>query len=516
MEDNNLALLPSQESLLQRLLHIASYSEQLKVVCGPSGSGKSSVVTALVNELDEFNSALVVCPLNADDAEIRRKVLVQLLHDPLFDDEVSLAETMLRVSDGLTKPIHIVIDDAHFMSSGLWAECLVLSQVQCAGKPISITLTADADYVLPLMNQLASGSKELILPIAIDSLSLAEREGLYFGLLSRTEASLFLPRDIVKRQLESQQGTPQEVVNLLELALHGEQKKATKPVKMILSLALMAVLISVGLYYGLSVSGGDPERRQVVFAATKKSSGDLLATYGRKLLDNYWLERHETALLQSKNKVTQSKSSADKLGVSLIVTKPLRLKHSVTSPAEESQSNNEIQPNLVAETAIDETIPDLTAQDVTSEQLLDAKAVLSTRVARTSSPPAKDLRASIEHAQEHQSDPKANVARQLQSQLSPKESVSYQEYTLQLAKLSQKKSLDSVLRVIKGQPDIFVLRQKGYYVVTLGNYKTRAEAEAGMRRITKVSASLQPWLRKWEEIQQIELQNHYPNNEIGK
>ena len=69
-------LLPSQEALLNRLQHISLYGQQLIVLTGEEGAGKTTLVTALLTELEEFSSALVICPKYCDSAEIRRKILV--------------------------------------------------------------------------------------------------------------------------------------------------------------------------------------------------------------------------------------------------------------------------------------------------------------------------------------------------------------------------------------------------------------------------------------------------------
>ncbi|MFT6258023.1 MAG: DamX protein, partial [Cellvibrionaceae bacterium] len=49
MTTPGLLLLPTQEALIQRLQHIASYSEQLLVICGDNGSGKSTLTAALAS-----------------------------------------------------------------------------------------------------------------------------------------------------------------------------------------------------------------------------------------------------------------------------------------------------------------------------------------------------------------------------------------------------------------------------------------------------------------------------------
>ncbi|MDN5370275.1 MAG: DamX protein, partial [Shewanella sp.] len=105
-------LLPSQEALLYRLQHLACYGEQLVLLTGAVGAGKTTLITALANELEDYNLALVACPQHASAAEIRRKIIMQLLPDPLFDDETPLVDTLLRFVPQLQKPLHILLDDA--------------------------------------------------------------------------------------------------------------------------------------------------------------------------------------------------------------------------------------------------------------------------------------------------------------------------------------------------------------------------------------------------------------------
>ncbi|WP_219013288.1 ATP-binding protein, partial [Shewanella algae] len=138
-------LLPSQEALLQRLQHLACYGQQLVLLQGQAGAGKTRLLTALANVLDEHNLALVSCPQHADAAEIRRKLLIQLLPDPLFDDEQPLADTLLRYLGEMRKPIHILIDDADNMPLALWAECLLLTQLQARGEPITLTCSVSPE-----------------------------------------------------------------------------------------------------------------------------------------------------------------------------------------------------------------------------------------------------------------------------------------------------------------------------------------------------------------------------------
>lgn len=218
---NSSFLLPSQDALLQRLQHVVLYGQQLTVLTGDDGCGKTSILTALVEELTEVSSAFVTCPMHCDSAEIRRKILVQLLSEPAFDDEIPMPETLLKLASSLPAASHIVLDDAHYLPLEIWAECIVLSQLSLNGRRITVTLSTTSQYLDSVIAQLPENDVP-ILPMVVEPLDNEEREGLYYILLSRSEQVPFTPRDIVTEQLAKQNGLPAEVVSLFELALNGE------------------------------------------------------------------------------------------------------------------------------------------------------------------------------------------------------------------------------------------------------------------------------------------------------
>lgn len=282
MTASGLLLLPTQEALVQRLQHIASYSEQLLVLCGEKGAGKSTLVAALASELDDYNSALIICPQHADCAEIRRKILVQLISAPIFDDERPLMDTLFRIQSSLGKPLHIIIDDAHLLPKEIWAECILLSQIHCAGKPVAVTMTVEPNFWRELIADLADETRALLLQVSIESLPIAERDGLYQSLLLRCQKTPFIPREIIHKQLEKQSGTPKEVVELLTLAIESPQEISTQK-----SIQFKLVFFSVVVM--LVVLSGWFINQQLLVVEQPKASIELTAEQAerRKQATNY-------------------------------------------------------------------------------------------------------------------------------------------------------------------------------------------------------------------------------------
>ena len=477
-------LLPSQETLLQRLIHAACYNEQLTLIAGEDGSGKTTLVTALVTELEEYNSALVTCPLHADDAEIRRKILVQLLTDPLFDDEVPLADTILRLSSTLTRPLHLVIDDAHFLSQELWAELMILSKLRCADKPITITMTVTPAHMAYQMAQLSSKMKEMILPISIELLTLAEREALYQTLLSRSEQRTFTPREIVKEQLKKQDGTPLEVVSLINLALYGEEPPSKKAYGKVLAISVLGVLLAfivTGWIY-LGKGAQVANQRLSVTALSLQSSAEVTA-YGDKLLKDYFatrLKAYRQSIEAEKLKREGSKASIVTANKPIVTTKP-----ELTEQLEDALAVVNVQTGKQGKL------------DTPAESISDGEKDSSGQALVNSS--------------ETQPQSSVSSASEAPEQvLTPK----YLVYTLQVANLNTEKSLKDVLRKLTGFKDIFVMKRGNRYIVFQGNFKEESTARDAAKKIESEAKLASPWLRQWQQLEQYQLLKHYPDGEI--
>lgn len=467
-------LLPSQEALLNRLQHISLYGQQLIVLTGEEGAGKTTLVTALLTELEEFSSALVICPKYCDSAEIRRKILVQLLADPVFDDELPLPETMLRASSALPSASCIVLDDAHYIPLEIWAECIVLSQMSFAGKTVNITMTAPVEFLNDVLQQLPVDQRQLLLPLDIEPIDSVEREGLYYTLLSRSDAQPFTPRDIVKNRLEMQSGTPKEVVELLELALNGEAENSTaaskfkQPLIAALGLALVVIFL-IWLFVG-----GEQEAEQstkVVFAGAPVLTSPFLADYGKRLLADHFMALEKPRL--SEGKVENDKAFVSELETQL-ADKPRDSK--VLAVDEPIVDSEDVIAEMV-EPAANQTIETFSIKEIETP---------------TPSNQPKDITASIKVQQKPT-----------------------QGYTLQLASVKRLDSLARTLEKIALQDGVKVARYKSRWVVLLGEFATVNQAREQSLKLTANGNISAPWIRKWQDLTEYELQDSVPTREIN-
>ncbi len=462
-------LLPSQEALVERLHHVASYSDQLLVLVGAHGSGKTTLLTALATDFDESNAALVICPMHADNAEIRRKVLVQLVSSPIFDDEISLAETILRVAPKQSKPLHIIIDDAHLLSKELWAECIILNQVQCAGQRIAVTLAVPPTFLADLLPQLPESLRRQILPVSIDPLSLPEREALYQTLLRYSDQNPFTPRDIVRAQLEKQTGTPQEVVALLELALHGQgEKKSVWTQYKVALIGLASVLIALVIWLGLAKPfSSEPIPEVVTYPAV--DSAEFLA-HGKQLLAPYFKQRAES-LTQAL--LAEAVEQADPLAKFHGEAPQVEEEAGIEPPVDEATSKGDS-----TATEVDDAAPAPTEQ---------AKDDAATQMGHAAPEPASAV------------------------SLRPKTG-----YAIQIATVSQRDTVQSLLKKLHNVPEVRVAKYKQFWVVLVGQFNDSQSAQQAAAELVKEYHLSQPLIKKWVELGGYQLQETRSSGEISE
>ncbi|WP_144211967.1 ATP-binding protein [Shewanella donghaensis] len=492
MDIQQTLLLPSQEALVQRLQHIASYSEQLVLVSGAKGSGKTTLVTALASELDNYNSALVICPMHADSAEIRRKILVQLISSPIFDDALPLSDTLMRIQSSLTKPLHIIIDDAHLLPKELWAECLVLTQIQCAGKPVSLTFTVTTQSFAEL-TELTAATKDLLLSVDIEPLSMVEREGLYRTLLVRSNKSPFIPREIIQAQIEKQSGTPAEVIALLNVALEDkvDQKKRWPKfasTAVVGAIVMLTIAVMWFFYDDQDVdSTVDAPQLPVLYSAPNSDVEWFNFFYAQKLLQSWLLEHgylvkinKPDSTIPFEQHIMQNSSISKANNVDTVATDNTELAVIKTSTLNLGLQNNGSASNVDTSSS----------EDIHTDDVDESIAIIE-----------------IDKLQQQSIDPIDEPVKQVDAAVVNNITPLMQRsgYTLQLASVKDQKSLQNILSKLEDEPSLVEAKFKDRYIVLFGQFDDAAEAQSKAIALQSELGLSAPWVRKFSDLKGYQL-----------
>ncbi|MGE4262601.1 AAA family ATPase [Shewanella sp.] len=478
-------LLPSQEALLYRLQHLACYGEQLVLLTGAAGAGKTTLITALANELEDYNLALVACPQHASAAEIRRKIIMQLLPDPLFDDETPLVDTLLRFVPQLQKPLHILLDDADNLPLTLWAECLLLTQLQCAGMAVTLTLTASPEFTKQLLPQLPQQQRQWLLPVNLEPLSLAEREGLYQTLLARSQQQTFTPRSIVIKQLEQQRGTPAEVLQLLQLALQGEPKAVPpKSWHRIVLVALIVVsMLATAIWYTDKMATPLPKQQVASLVVSNQIplSPNLL-----NWLPPAWRPSSETA--------------------AVAVTIPWRERYiEVTAKAIKTTEtvvaaeDSELLRDAAA--TADVTTSDLPV--VNNAQTVELGESSASAPVKTVAAPRPTVTADAENTAG--SKPRNTTVTKAAMPTNAKTTLPKDGYTLQIASVKQLQSVPGQLSVLPEDSQVWLCCNGPWWVIFNGHFSSRQQALKAAK-IIQQRGGAEPWIRPWKTLQNYQPQ----------
>ncbi len=452
-------LLPSQESLLHSLQHMVQYGLQSTVLMGSQGAGKTTIVTALVNKLDKVCSAFVSCPQYAGCNEIRRKILAQLLPEALFDDELPLSDTLPKCADLLAMHTNIVLDDAHFLPLEIWLECLALNRSLAVDKKVSFTFTVQPEFLPELSTQLSESKLKLLLPVAIDALSEDEQESLYYALLKHSDHSSLVPYGVMRKQLGLLPTTVGEVIELFSAALHNEQTEVVAKSKLLPSLVWLFVLAILALGYFMIF----PESKalnlmpQLTMSANASKSNQA---YADLLLAPYFEQRQAHAPLS---------------GVSL---EPVE--KAVKKAANEVAVTRDTKSTKQTETPVHKPV-----------EMNEKEAAAEVAKVATKSKPVKPVSSQNE---------KLPVDLPIKG------------FVLQVASVQNPDSLVPIMKKLGASEQVRIAKYQQWWVVLLGDFDSIKEARQEAVRLQQDLALPEPWVRRWTDLSEFQLQQGLPSS----
>ncbi|WP_299494762.1 ATP-binding protein [uncultured Shewanella sp.] len=522
-------LLPSQEALLLRLQHISLYGEQLILLMGEQGSGKTTLVTTLLDTLDEHSLALVTCPKHCDSHEIRRKILIQLLKEPIFDDELTLSESLLQVVDSLPESVCIVIDDADNMPTEMWGECLALSQLTLANTAISLVCTSDNHFLSFITEQLSLVQAEYLLPISIPPLSLIERQSLYEAFLSANGQKTFMDADSLYDKLSEQSGTPEEVLVLFELSLQNVPTSTAadpqtymrvmpKWVSLILVVVVLSVvtITGVGLWMLKLPIDGQVNKAHllnktqdslhddtVMLITVEHQKNKLTASRKDAAVTSSAVSVSEVSEPQVKAVIEQDKSIEETADAQVATPSNVQA-FSVSSPSQfatQAREKEEQSSGVIEQTP---SLKPVTVNKIAMPRDSDRNQVEKSISVATNKNSLQVEKTAVDAA-------KVQPPIVWPTLLSVRPT---QGYTLQLANVTKIETLYRLLTKIKGVEGLRIARYQQGWLVLVGEFDKKEFANKKSAYLIEKYKINKPWVRRWAGLSEYQLQVSVPSREI--
>ncbi|MGB0893170.1 MAG: SPOR domain-containing protein [Parashewanella sp.] len=472
----DLVLLPSQQQLIERLEHNAFYGQQVQLLCGESGSGKTLLLHYVATQLKDYQQVVIPCPLHADDAEIRRKVWVPLLKDPVFDDEIPLADTLLSIGKNIEKPIALFFDDAHRLSIHMWAEVLSMSQMISASKPVAVIVSVTPEYAAELLEQLPEPYAEQLLLLQIEALTFQEQDALFLTMMSQSSDQLIAGRKIARPDFSTQACYPADIVSLF----YTDDEKAEKKSKInpkIVTLTVIA-LVMIAAIFGWLFTQYQTKQEQLKSTFSARAKQQQLTVVSPANISAETLPAKLPMMEVSESSADNYPAHVDKqrAPIETVVTKP--------------QSED-----------IDAILPATTVKSQATES--NKVVTIETEEVKDTSKLAEVKDVSKLQSVKNQNSNLDKVKGQPRIKF-PK------GYTLQIATVTQRRSLQNLLSQLDGQPDVKIAKNNDRWIVIVGDFANRQQALNFERKLLKTTTVSKPWLRKWESIKQFSFQSNIP------
>lgn len=89
-------------------------------------------------------------------------------------------------------------------------------------------------------------------------------------------------------------------------------------------------------------------------------------------------------------------------------------------------------------------------------------------------------------------------------------------YTIQIATVSQRDTVESLLKKLHSVPDIRVAKYKQFWVVLVGQFSDSQSAQQAAAELVKQYRLSQPMIKKWAELGGYQLQDALPSGEISE
>jgi len=223
MVERTLISFPSQLQLIERLQHLLYLSSSMVFISGEKGSGKSTLIEQLSNQLpNKTQQAFVTLSEPSSIIQVRQQIVSQLFEQPLFDADDSLTNSFLLLKEKQNEDVArvVVIDNAELLPEQIVIELaeIIKQKTLFTEHEISFILISDESTnkkFVEMINSSAGAQAIATLTFKLPPLSDNEAKQLINHRFSQVGYLAQLQhQDALTKQLLACQGIPEKILAL--------------------------------------------------------------------------------------------------------------------------------------------------------------------------------------------------------------------------------------------------------------------------------------------------------------
>ncbi|PKG40725.1 AAA family ATPase [Psychromonas sp. Urea-02u-13] len=563
MVERTLISFPSQLQLIERLQHLLYLSSSMVFISGEQGSGKSTLIEQLSNQLpDKTQQAFISIAEPTSTAHIRQQIISQIFENPLFDADDSLSNSLMLLTEKQVKNIArvVVIDNADLLPAQLLIE---LAEVI---KQKSLLTENEINFIL-LSDEV--NNKQMISALKLSS-SVCDVAALTFKLapLSTDEAKQLLNhrfiqigyspkvqhQDALYQKLSGCQGIPEKILTLAAELNNGEldNNKAswltTRLPAILLMLLLVAIATLLGFYLYPKFINNPLEVETIIEtevvlleeinateivteAVSDSESTDIFAVQWSNDQQSVTDNKLSVGIADAEERVMMSEAQVFAIAppqnqqTKLLIEKNIKLPAFLIEAAPNNKTENTFEEveELSQSSAI--KLPN-TSIKLPSTPIKPVIEMVKPLILITEQPVAELVNSEenkapdvviVQDVVELQEMPKDEVLKPLQSIAVESRdfftpatnllAVDPNRYTLQLSGMSTEKALQAFIKQHQlPRQNVYLYKtirnQRAWYVVIYGQFESRQAASRAAKNLPSTLSQFDSWIKKYASVHQ--------------
>jgi DamX protein len=476
----------SQIELLDRLRLLTRFGSNLTNITGEKGSGKSWIAQRYLEAwAQDKNQSLLMCHANQSDAQKRTILLNQIISDPLFNENDSIADSFSRMIGDEPCDIIFVIDDAQLLSEALIAELwtLVLQAQVNSVWTVNVVLFTTGNGLDNVLSRLSYGQETKPLSLDVEPFVAKEVE-MFMELL----VLKYVHGEDEKRKVRNKvKKTPPLPGALMALGEAKVEKRILiraivgSPIK-IAALVLILLLLIVGGYFWL-FSQPDPTIDESTVRVEEQTSEQTAIP----TLENG--EESSENGSTSANGILSEGTDGQWVDESGAVDDSASLPPAITANSATVGSSDDGQRVVVPSVVVDA----LLEGDTSNTQIID-DAVLQAQLEQA--PPV----AETDFERDESAPPLITFSFSKQELMA----VSDRNYTLQIAALQSLSETQNFITKYQIENDVRIYpTNRGntqWFIVTYKDFETIQAARDARSELPKAVQDLEPWAKSMLQV----------------